>query len=467
MNQVSTICAIATAPGGALGIIRISGPSAISIANSVFSPRNSSTIKLEEQKGHSMVLGTVSDEKGQILDEVITSIFRAPHSYTGEDCIEFSCHGSSFILQQILALLIRRGCKMAAPGEFTKRAFMNGKMDLSQAESVADLIASKASISHRIAMKQMRGNYSHRFHELRDKLLRLTSLFELELDFSDHEDIEFANRDELGNLAHEIETHLTKFCQSYKVGNVLKKGVPVAIIGETNVGKSTLLNALLEEERAIVSDISGTTRDSIEGTTIINGLVFRFIDTAGIRNTKDAIEQLGIQLSFSKIKQAETILWIIDIMDAEKQYQALESKIIPVINQDQHLIILLNKVDKCDDVTLGRKLAQIENTIPGRKYAFSAKRGEDIERLKTILSEDYVHNDEEDLIVSNTRHYEALQNALNAILRVEEGLQTNRYGDLICQDLRDCIHFLSEITGEGITSQEVLESIFKGFCIGK
>ncbi|WP_334168516.1 tRNA uridine-5-carboxymethylaminomethyl(34) synthesis GTPase MnmE, partial [Phocaeicola paurosaccharolyticus] len=313
MTNQDTICAIATAQGGAIGTIRVSGPSAVEITSSIFKPIKGKG--LLERKPYTLTFGNITNKRGDIVDEVLVSLFRAPHSYTGEDSTEIMCHGSSYILQQVMQLLIQNGCRSANAGEFTQRAFLNGKMDLSQAEAVADLVASSSAASHKLAMSQMRGGFSKELTQLRDKLLHITSLMELELDFSDHEDLEFADRNDLKELAANIETVITRLAQSFSVGNVIKNGIPVAIIGETNVGKSTLLNALLNEEKAIVSDIHGTTRDVIEDTMNIGGVTFRFIDTAGIRQTTDKIENIGIERTFQKLSQADIVLWMIDTTD--------------------------------------------------------------------------------------------------------------------------------------------------------
>ena len=311
MYTQDTICAVATAQGGAIGIIRVSGPEAITVADRIFSPASQGGLPLSGRKPYTLTFGTIRGEGGEIVDEVLVSLFRAPHSYTGEDSVEISCHGSSYILQQVMQLLIRNGCRAAGPGEFTQRAFLNGKMDLSQAEAVADLIASSSAATHRLAMNQMKGGFSKELAALREKLLHLTSLMELELDFSDHEELEFADRSELKAIAAQIEQVIGGLVRSFSTGNAIKNGIPVAIIGETNAGKSTLLNALLNEERAIVSDIHGTTRDVIEDTMNIGGVTFRFIDTAGIRETSDTIESLGIERSFQKLEQADIVLWVI------------------------------------------------------------------------------------------------------------------------------------------------------------
>ena len=456
---MDTICAIATAPGGALGIIRISGPDAIQITDSIFRPKRKG-MDLLHAKPYTLSFGHIIDEKG-IVDEVLISTFKAPHSFTGEDCTEISCHGSRYILHHIISMLISKGCRVAQPGEYTQRAFLNGKMDLSQAEAVADLIASNTAASHRLAMSQMRGGFSQELRQLRDKLLHFTSLIELELDFSDHEELEFADRAELISLSRDIETKLSKLTDSFNVGNAIKNGVPVAIIGETNAGKSTLLNALLGEEKAIVSNIHGTTRDVIEDTFILQGITFRFIDTAGIRQTDDAIETIGIQRTFQKIEQASIILWIVDAQNAQNQVDTLKDTILPYSN-DKKLILVINKTDLQPTTVL--------NGIPDdiEQISISASKRENLEQLQQAIVEaaGLPQPEQEDIIVTNLRHYEALQHALESIHRVENGLQDNISGDFISQDIRECIYFLQDIMGE-VTSDDVLGNIFKNFCIGK
>ena len=465
MEQKDTICAIATATGGAIGIIRVSGPEAIEITDKIFKPVDERHTPLKGRKANTVNFGYVRNNDNEIIDEVLISIFRAPHSYTGEDSVEISCHGSSYILQQVMQMLIKNGCRAAGPGEYTQRAFLNGKMDLSQAEAVADLIASTSAATHRMAMNQMRGGFSRELSDLRDKLLHLTSLMELELDFSDHEELEFADRSELKNIAQHIENVIQHLVNSFSVGNALKNGVPVAIVGETNAGKSTLLNVLLNEERAIVSDIHGTTRDVIEDTINLEGITFRFIDTAGIRETNDEIESLGIERSFQKLDQAEIVLWIIDATCAQEQYQELADKIIPRC-KDKHLIIVLNKTDLVDDSSEIRF-----NSLPEdvRIMPLSAKVKIGISELQKLLV-DYVtlpDISQNDVIVSNIRHYEALNHALESIHRVQEGLSTQIPSDLLSQDLRECLFHLAEIVGGQITTDEVLGNIFKHFCVGK
>lgn len=465
MNQ-DTICAIATAQGGAIGSIRVSGPEAITITGRIFTPAKSEKL-LSEQKPYTLTFGRIYNGE-EMIDEVLVSLFRAPHSYTGEDSTEITCHGSSYILQQVMQLLIKNGCRMAQPGEYTQRAFLNGKMDLSQAEAVADLIASSSAATHRLALSQMRGGFSKELTTLREKLLNFTSMIELELDFSE-EDVEFADRSALRRLADEIEEVIARLANSFSVGNVIKNGVPVAIIGETNAGKSTLLNVLLNEDKAIVSDIHGTTRDVIEDTVNIGGITFRFIDTAGIRETSDTIESLGIERTFQKLDQAEIVLWMIDSADAISQLTLLSDKILPRCEHKQ-LILVFNKVELINETQKNELASQ-----------FSEHIGSEIESI-FISAKQRLHTDElqqrlvaaahlptvtqNDVIVTNVRHYEALTRALDAIHRVQEGLDANISGDFLSQDIRECIFHLSDIAGE-VTNDMVLQNIFAHFCIGK
>ncbi len=461
--QQDTICAIATAPGGAIGIVRVSGPDSIKITSNIFKPASGKD--LMSRKASTLTFGTIIAENNEVIDEVLVSVFHAPHSYTGEEAVEISCHGSKYILQQIMQLLIKNGCRSAFGGEYTQRAFLNGKMDLSQAEAVADLIASSSAATHRMAMNQMRGGFSKELTNLRDKLLHLTSLMELELDFSDHEELEFADRSELINIANNIEQVIARLTHSFNVGNAIKNGIPVAIIGETNAGKSTLLNTLLNEDRAIVSNIHGTTRDVIEDTMNIQGITFRFIDTAGIRRTTDEIESIGISKTYQKIEQANIILWIIDANNTGNIH-SLKEELYPLC-KDKELIILYNK---CEIISTKQHedLSNLNSDIHCTQLFISAKSKLGIDKLENVLVEkaNIPSISQNDIVVTNVRHYEALTNALEAIHRVQDGLQTGLSGDFISQDLRECIHHLSDIAGE-VTTDSVLQNIFKHFCIGK
>ena len=456
MIQNDTITAIATAPGsGAIAVIRISGDDAINITEKIFVPAQKNK-KLSEQKANTIHFGTIINEN-DIIDEVLISIFKAPHSYTGENSVEISCHGSSHIQRKILELLISKGARLAEPGEFTLRAFRNGKMDLSQAEAVADLIASSSETARRVAMKQMRGGFRNEIQDLRMRLLNFISLIELELDFAE-EDVEFADRSELKKLTAIIAKHLQKLINSFKLGNVIKNGIPVAIIGAPNVGKSTLLNALLNEDKAIVSDIPGTTRDSIEDVVNLHGVLFRFIDTAGIRDTKDTIENLGIERTFSKVQDAEIILLMADATqnNIEDIIQTVKTKI-----KNKKTLLVINKTD-----LLKKELILPETDC--EHIEISAKNKKNINRLIDKLIETAGINtiNQDEVIISNTRHYQALNHALEAIERVQEGLETGISSDFLSMDIREVLHFLGEISGE-ITNDEILGNIFKNFCIGK
>ena len=437
-----TICALATAPGGALGIIRISGPQALEILSRVY--------------------GHIKDGE-VVVDEVLVSVFRAPHSYTGEESAEITCHGSRYILNKVLALLIENGCRQAGPGEFTQRAYLNGKMDLSQAEAVADLIASSNKATHQMAMSQLRGHFSSQLAMLREQLLKLTSLLELELDFSDHEDLEFADRSELLKLTKTIDNHITRLARSFETGQALKQGIPVAIVGKTNVGKSTLLNALLKDDRAIVSDIHGTTRDTIEDTIDINGVTFRFIDTAGIRQTSDEVEQIGIERTYAAIEKARIILWLIDTNPTAEEIQEMQERC-----SNKSLIIIINKIDKQTDISI-KDLSTRLSTLRLHLLSISAKFGTNLSDLESAIYQaaDIPSIQENDIIVSNARHYDALTRAHDHIQRVIDGLQIQLSGDLLSEDLRQALDTLAEITGGQITPNEVLGNIFTHFCVGK
>lgn len=461
-----TICAVSTAPGiGAIAIVRLSGTSAIEITDKVFTSVKAGK-KLADAKSHTAHFGTIRTDEGEIVDEVVATLFRGPHSFTGEDSVEISCHGSSFIQQKIIELLLAHGCRMALPGEYTQRAFMNGRMDLSQAEAVADVISSNSSAAHRLAMKQLRGGFAQELSMLRDKLLKFVSLIELELDFSE-EDVEFADRENLRNLAEEIERKIHTLADSFHYGNAIKNGIPVAIVGETNVGKSTLLNWLLNEDRAIVSDVHGTTRDVIEDTMQVNGVLFRFIDTAGIRKTSDKVEALGIERTFKKIDEARIVMVVLDGTEESEK-----NKLFLTQNQSfwegKEVFVLLNKIDLINEA----KRAELKALVAEYKLtalAISAKKDINKEAvMQELTRRSGVDKAEtEGVVVTNLRHYEALKNALSAIERVREGLAANLSGDLLSRDIRDCLFFLGDITGGEITNDEVLGNIFKNFCIGK
>lgn len=454
-----TICAIATAPGGAIGIIRISGSEALTIADRIFRPVGSNA-PLADRRPYTLAFGNIVNAENEVVDEVLVSIFHAPHSYTGENSVEISCHGSAYILQQVMFLLTQNGCIPAGPGEFTQRAFLNGKMDLSQAEAVADLISATNKATHDMALSQLKGHFSNELSDLRAHLLKLTSLLELELDFSDHEELEFADRSELYTLACDIHQRLASLARSFEVGNALKNGIPVAIVGKTNVGKSTLLNHLLHEEKAIVSDVHGTTRDFIEDTTIINGIQFRFVDTAGIRPTDDVVENIGIERTYQKLQEAKIVLWLIDQQPTEAEIEDIKERVA-----DKKLIIVRNKIDKSTAHSTFNIQHSTFTTVD-----ISAKYGTNIPVLEQLIVEaaDIPQLSESDIVITSARHYSALLLADESLQRVIDSMDLGLSGDLLAEDLRIVIDHLAEITGEErITPQETLQNIFTHFCIGK
>lgn len=450
-----TICAIATRAGGALSVIRVSGANAVAYTDRIF--QSASGKRLAESKANTLHYGTLhtlADASGacEAIDDVVVSLWRAPHSYTGDDVVEISCHGSQYIAQNIIQALIACGCRQAEPGEYTMRAYLNGKMDLSQAEAVADLIAANNKASHDLAVSQLKGHFSSELQRLRQQLLKLTSLLELELDFSDHEDLEFADRSEINDLSTEIFEKLRTLCESFKTGQALKQGIPVAIVGKTNVGKSTLLNQLLNEDKAIVSDIDGTTRDIIDGVASINGVTFRFVDTAGIRTTDDAIEKIGIERAYEQIAKAAIVVWMIDGKPTQADRDDMARR-----TEGKPLIVVHNKADLS------------EETFICNEVAISAKRNENIQLLKEKIMEaaNIPEIDENTIMVTNTRHFEALHKAMTDLQRVIDGLASGLPSDLLAEDLRLCLEDLADITGGQITSQETLNNIFQHFCIGK
>lgn len=486
-----TICAPATIPGtGAISIIRVSGKEALTIADKIIHLSGGS---LAETDGYRLRYGTIFEADGSVLDNVIVSVFRAPHSYTGENSVEISCHASRFIVNAILEGLVNAGARIAAPGEFTRRAFVNGKMDLAQAEAVADVIASQSAASHKVAMNQLKGGFSSELKSLREKLLKMTSLLELELDFSE-EDVEFASRSELEALVNEALTHIGRLTESFSRGNAIKNGVPVAIVGATNTGKSTLLNALLGEDRAIVSDIAGTTRDTIEETLNLGGVMFRFIDTAGIRETDEVVEKIGIERTFKKMDEASIVLGMTDLSRGEDSVLADAEYIWDKVNASssgQEFLLLVNKcdVDGCESVDgeghvagyagagyadKAGKMAEIEAAlrakgISAKLIPISAKTGYGLAALTETLAEigRRITGDTDETLVTNIRHYDALVRAATALGRVRDGLQVATLPpDLIAQDLREALYHLGEIVGE-IGTEEVLGNIFRKFCIGK
>nr|WP_299067486.1 tRNA uridine-5-carboxymethylaminomethyl(34) synthesis GTPase MnmE [uncultured Allomuricauda sp.] len=456
MSHTDTIVALATPSGtGAIAVIRVSGPKAIDISDTLFESIRGK--KLKNQKSHTIHLGHIVESK-KVMDKALVSIFKGPNSYTGEDIVEVSCHGSTYIQQQIIQLFLRNGCRMASAGEFTLRAFLNGKMDLSQAEAVADLISSDSEAAHEIAIQQMRGGFSDQIQKLREELLNFASLIELELDFS-QEDVEFADRTQFNELLNRISEVLKKLIDSFALGNVIKNGIPVAIVGEPNVGKSTLLNALLNEERAIVSDIAGTTRDTVEDQISINGINFRFIDTAGIRETKDVVEKIGIERTFDKIEKARLVIFLFDSLDFDR----LELDKIRQRYPNKELLPICNKMDMLKD----SEITQIKDEIPQTIF-LSAKHKTGIpnleKKLLSLVDSGALSGDE--TIITNSRHYDALLKALEEIQKVKEGMEMELSSDLMAIDIRQALHHLGEITGS-VSTDDLLGNIFSNFCIGK
>ena len=453
-----TICAVSTPQGrGGIAVIRVSGPQALDIVQRCWQGK-----PLADMATHTVHLGNVVDHAGELLDQVVLTIFRAPNSFTGEDVVELTCHGSTWIQQQVIHALIDAGCRHAMAGEFTRRAFANGRMDLSQAEAVADVIEAQSRVAHHVAMNQMRGRYSDELHGLRDKLLRFVSLIELELDFSE-EDVTFADRGEVTALARDIHALISRLADSYRDGNAIRNGMPVAIVGQTNAGKSTLLNSLLRDDRALVSDIHGTTRDTIEDTIVIGGTLFRFIDTAGIRQSSDTVERMGIERSWQAIDKANVVLWVVDVTSADTSM----ARDILARCKGKALIAVLNKTDLDDDIATRSELNDIlpEGT---QVVAMSAKNVDDVEALRALIVEAATQPevDADAVIVTNARHYEALIRAREALTRAIDGLNNGLSGDLLGQDIRECLHWLGSITGE-VTTDDILGEIFSHFCIGK
>ena len=472
MRFEDTIVAPATIPGtGAISIIRVSGPDALALSDKVVHLRNGS---IASSKGYTIHYGDVTLEDGSRLDDVLVSVFRNPHSYTGEDSVEISCHASRYIVEQLLSLLCRAGARMAGPGEFTQRAFVNGKMDLAQAEAVADVIAAQSAAAHKVAYSQMRGHFSKELEQMSDELVDMTSLLELELDFSE-EEVEFADRSKLNSLLEGLLAHVSRLIDSFRLGNAIKNGVPVAIVGAANSGKSTLLNALLGEDRAIVSDIAGTTRDSIEETLNIDGILFRFIDTAGIRETGETIEKIGIDRAFKKLSEADIVLAVVDgSADAVEIETNLKEILGRIDFASQTLIILVNKADKAANDGFNKNVTVINNLVSSIDYKvdilqIAAKSGEGLDSLRKMLSDKEKSQIEsaDSTLITNVRHLEALREARTSLLRVRESLEAGIPSDLVAQDLREAIATLNSILGRHIDSTTILNHIFKNHCIGK
>lgn len=472
MRFEDTIVAPATIPGtGAISIIRVSGPDALALSDKVVHLRNGS---IASSKGYTIHYGDVTLEDGSRLDDVLVSVFRNPHSYTGEDSVEISCHASRYIVEQLLSLLCRAGARMAGPGEFTQRAFVNGKMDLAQAEAVADVIAAQSAAAHKVAYSQMRGHFSKELEQMNDDLVDMTSLLELELDFSE-EEVEFADRSKLNSLLEGLLAHVSRLIDSFRLGNAIKNGVPVAIVGAANSGKSTLLNALLGEDRAIVSDIAGTTRDSIEETLNIDGILFRFIDTAGIRETGETIEKIGIDRAFKKLSEADIVLAVVDGSADAVEIEANLKEILGRIDfASQTLIILVNKADKAENIVFNKNVTVINNLVFSIDYKvdilpIAAKSGEGLDSLRKMLADKKKSQIEsaDSTLITNVRHLEALREARTSLLRVRESLEAGIPSDLVAQDLREAIATLNSILGRHIDSTTILNHIFKNHCIGK
>lgn len=493
MSIEETICANATAPGGAIAVIRVSGADAIDTVSRNFVPASKESTPLSSANGYTMHYGSFGTQT-ETIDEVLVSVFRAPHSYTGENSVEISCHGSNYIIQRILSLLVENGCRMAQPGEFTQRAFINGKMDLSQAEAVADLIASQTEAAHRIAFKQLKGGFSQELSLMRQELLHIVSLMELELDFSE-EEVEFADRSELRKLLDKVTQHIDKLISSFNLGNAIKNGVPVAIVGATNAGKSTLLNTIIGENRAIVSDIAGTTRDTIEENFNIGGVLFRFIDTAGLRQSNDTIEKIGIERAYEKLAESTLVLAVMDLSSPIDLILSSAEDILSKVNANQKLIFLLNKTDKAEDAYINQvesRLAELVQTLDFnaeslketdnisretdskfskktfKSFKISAKSKTGIQEFINHVSETFqtLNASSESTLVSNVRHLEALKSANIALYRVRESLDSSTPTDLISQDIREALYHLGSIVGE-ISTDEILGNIFRNFCIGK